>query len=94
MFRGGLFSAIRQEIIKESRGNMACVEIYSNGSCLITFDMLVVIYYLSVLIKQHVLPHSEHNTVNPLYNDFRHYSKIRFIVNLVCRKISGSCIFH
>ena len=32
-------------------------------------------------------------TVNPLYNDIRYYSKIRYNVSLVCTKISGSCIF-
>ena len=30
-------------------------------------------------------------TVNPLYNDIRYNSKIRYNVNLVCTKISGSC---
>ena len=33
------------------------------------------------------------DTVNPLYNDIRYNSKIRYNVNLVCTKISGSCIF-
>ena len=33
------------------------------------------------------------NTVNPLYNDIRYNSKIRYNVNLVCTKISGSYIF-
>ena len=32
-------------------------------------------------------------TVNPVYNDIRYNSKIRYNVNLVCAKISGSCIF-
>ena len=32
-------------------------------------------------------------TVNPLYNDIRYNSTIRYNVNLVCTKISGSCIF-
>ena len=32
-------------------------------------------------------------TVNPLYNDIRYNSKIRYNVNSVCTKISGSCIF-
>ena len=32
-------------------------------------------------------------TVNPLYNDIRYNSKIRYNVNLFCTKISGSCIF-
>ena len=32
-------------------------------------------------------------TVNPLYNDIRYNSEIRYSVNLVCTKISGSCIF-
>ena len=31
-------------------------------------------------------------TVNPLYNDIRYNSRIRYNVNLVCTKISGSCI--
>ena len=30
---------------------------------------------------------------NPLYNDIRYNSKIRYNVNLVWTKISGSCIF-
>ena len=34
------------------------------------------------------------SAVNPLYNDIRYNSKIRFNVNLVRTKISGSCIFH
>ena len=33
------------------------------------------------------------STVNPLYNDIRYNSKIRYNVNLVCTKISGSCTF-
>ena len=33
------------------------------------------------------------STVNPLYNGIRYNSKIRYNVNLVCTKISGSCIF-
>ena len=33
------------------------------------------------------------NTVNPLYNDIHHNSRICYNVNLVCTKISGSCIF-
>ena len=33
-------------------------------------------------------------TVNPLYNDIRYNSKTCYNVNLVCTKISGSCIFH
>ena len=33
------------------------------------------------------------NTVNPLYNDIGYNSKIRYNANLVCTKISGSCIF-
>ena len=32
-------------------------------------------------------------TVNPLYNDIRYNSKIRYNVNLICTKISGSHIF-
>ena len=32
-------------------------------------------------------------TVNPLYNDIRYNSKIRYYVNLVRTKISGLCIF-
>ena len=32
-------------------------------------------------------------TVNPLYNDIRYNSKIRYNVNLVRTKMSGSCIF-
>ena len=32
-------------------------------------------------------------TVNPLYNDIRYNSKIRYNVNPICTKISGSCIF-
>ena len=32
-------------------------------------------------------------TVNPFYTDIRYNSKIRYNVNLVCTKISGSCIF-
>ena len=36
---------------------------------------------------------NNHGTVNPLYNDIRYNSKIRYNVNLVCTKISGSCIF-
>ena len=32
-------------------------------------------------------------TVNPLYNDIPYNSKIHYNVNLVCTKISGSCIF-
>ena len=32
-------------------------------------------------------------TVNPPYNDIRYNSKIRYNVNSVCTKISGSCIF-
>ena len=32
-------------------------------------------------------------TVNPLYNDIRYNGKIRYNVNLVRTKISGSCIF-
>ena len=43
----------------------------------------------SVEIK---FPHVN-NTVNPLYNDIRYNTKIRYNVNLVCTKISGSCIF-
>ena len=31
------------------------------------------------------------NTVNSLYNDIRYNSKIRYNVNLICTKISGSC---
>ena len=31
--------------------------------------------------------------MNPLYNDIRYNSKIGYNVNLVCTKISGSCIF-
>ena len=31
--------------------------------------------------------------MNPLNNDIRYNSKIRYNVNLVCTKISGSCIF-
>ena len=30
--------------------------------------------------------------MNPLYNDIRYDSKIRYNVNVVCTKISGSCI--
>ena len=33
------------------------------------------------------------STVSPFYNDIRYNSKIRYNVNLVCTKISGSCIF-
>ena len=33
------------------------------------------------------------DTVSPLYNDIRYNSKIRYDVNSVCTKISGSCIF-
>ena len=33
------------------------------------------------------------DTVNPLYNDIRYNSKIRYKVNSVCTKISKSCIF-
>ena len=36
---------------------------------------------------------SNRYTVNPLYNDIRYGSKIRYNVNLVCTKISGSCMF-
>ena len=36
---------------------------------------------------------TEANTVNPLYNDIRYNSKIRYNFSLVCTKISGSCIF-
>ena len=32
-------------------------------------------------------------TVNPLYNDIRYDSEIRYNVNSVCTKISESCIF-
>ena len=32
-------------------------------------------------------------TVNPVYNDIRYNSKIRYNVNLVRTKISGTCIF-
>ena len=32
-------------------------------------------------------------TVNPLHKDIRYNSKISYNVNLVCTKISGSCIF-
>ena len=32
-------------------------------------------------------------TVNPLYNDIRYNSKIRYNINSVCTKISRSCIF-
>ena len=32
-----------------------------------------------------------HCTVNPLYNDIRYNSKIRYNVDLVYTKISGSC---
>ena len=32
-------------------------------------------------------------TVNPHYSDIRYNSKIRYNFNLVCIKISGSCIF-
>ena len=32
-------------------------------------------------------------TVNPLYNNIRYNSKICYNVNLVCTKISRSCIF-
>ena len=32
-------------------------------------------------------------TVSPLYNNIRYNSKIRYNINLVCIKISGSCIF-
>ena len=32
--------------------------------------------------------------VNPFFNDIRYNSKIRYNVNLVCTKISGSYIFH
>ena len=42
-------------------------------------------------------PASKHrmkaNTVNPLYNDIHYNSKIRYNVNLVCTKISGSYMF-
>ena len=31
--------------------------------------------------------------MDPLYNDIRYNSKIRYNVNLVYTKISGSCIF-
>ena len=34
-----------------------------------------------------------HNIVNPVYNDIRYNSKIRYSVNSDCTKISGSCIF-
>ena len=33
------------------------------------------------------------NKVNSLYNDIRYNSKIRYNVNLVCSKISGSYMF-
>ena len=32
-------------------------------------------------------------TVNPLYNDIRYNSKIRYNVNSVGKKIRGTCIF-
>ena len=32
--------------------------------------------------------------MNPFYNDIHYNSKIRYNVNLVCTKISESCIFH
>ena len=38
-------------------------------------------------------PTNLYNTVNPLYNDIRYNSKIRYDVNLVCTKISRMCIF-
>ena len=31
-------------------------------------------------------------TMNPLYNDIRDNSKLRYTVNPVCTKLSGSCI--
>ena len=34
-----------------------------------------------------------YSTVNPFYNDIRYNNKIRYNVNSVCTKISGSCIF-
>ena len=33
------------------------------------------------------------NPLNPLYNDIRYNSKIRYNINLVCTKISGLHIF-
>ena len=33
------------------------------------------------------------NTVNPLYNNIRYNSKIRYYIKLVSTKVSGSCIF-
>ena len=41
------------------------------------------------------LPDARHETriVNPLYNNIRCNSKIRYDVYSVCSKISGSCIF-
>ena len=33
------------------------------------------------------------STGNPLYNDIRYNSIIRYNVNPICTKISGSCIF-
>ena len=33
-------------------------------------------------------------TVNLLYNDIRYYRKIRYNVNSVYTKVSGSCIFN
>ena len=37
--------------------------------------------------------YGRYSTVNPLYNDIHYNSKIRYNVNSVCTKISGSCIF-
>ena len=55
-------------------------------------------YRLSVRsVRKHVLdstrPTDQKSTVNPLYNDTHYNSKIRYNVNSVCTKISGSCIF-
>ena len=33
-------------------------------------------------------------TVNLLYNGIRYNNKIRYNVNPICTKISGTCIFH
>ena len=40
-----------------------------------------------------IKPKNETDTVNPLYNGIRYNSKIRYYVNPICTKISGSCIF-
>ena len=47
--------------------------------------------FLSVFFSMRL--HTNRCTVNPLYNDIRYNSKTRSNVNLVCTKISGSCIF-